>query len=210
MADVTVPVVETNPVEVRGPTETTTTTPLVLKESEYEEVKTKVKEWSGAMLGLLAVSFLLLIALVILVALIVAKVDPLPDQSLRSFEWFPNEGRTYNSMNAGNMVFALWADGDAYVVNNQTGAIVNMSTGSQGSNPTNSSSITGGTGGYMTLADGEVKIYAHGSNTLIAIAQAAQQNSSSFTLNLLPTGSLFWKSSDGTISAFVWQSPQTT
>jgi hypothetical protein len=175
--------------------------PVLTTEGEYKEVKQRVSKWGSGILGISIVILILLVVIVVMVSIVTAKVDPIPDQTLRAFEWSPNEGGPWNSMKSGNMMFALWADGNAYIVNTQSGALVPDSPTA----PTNSSQFSEGKGGYMTLNDGELTLYAFGTNNAIARASASAQNATGFTLNLLPTGNLFWKSSSGLISQFVWE-----
>lgn len=195
MADVEVetpPQPGTGTLEVRAP-ETKPMAP-----DEYQVIKKKAVTWGRAMVGLTAVILVSVIVAVVILGLISSTTNPIPDAQLRAFEWRINDGGMYNKMQNGPWQFSLDGDGVARVVNTTTGLESNP--------PQNSSTLTQGQGAHMILANNMIKIWTYGSNAQ-CLAEASPTVSAgsenvSYTLNMLPTGVLGWRSNAGDFLPF--------
>jgi len=188
-----------------GEGETTTTVTKVRdNEEDYKVVMRNAGKWGRGMLGIAIGTFLLALGILVVVIVIVTATNPIPDTTVRNFEWRQQLGGEYNKMVNGSMTFALWRDGTAAVINTTTGQRVNPQA--------DSSTITseGGLGGadYMIFTDGQLFLYRDGAGSRpLAVAGAVSGGTGPWTLNLMPDSSLFVRDNAGINTPIVWHIP---
>lgn len=171
----------------------TTTTDVKLTEMDSTKAIQEARAWGGGVLGVAILSMFILIAILIFVAWIWVQQGGIPDNSRGDFDWGQQGGGRYQKIVSSGFEFALWNDGDAYVVNRNTGAV-----------SVSSVQYTNHKGSTMTFQDGILAIYPKEVKVTEALCYATASDldpsASPFNLEISPNGTLFIVDANGAIT----------